>query len=95
MRRNYTIGVENYGEYELVLNSDESRFGGWGNDVRYHFDARVQEANGFPYAIDVDIPGLSVLYIELKKKKRLPSAKKKESSTKKPAAKKAPAKKSK
>ena len=108
LRKDYTIGVEKYGDYELVLNSDESRFGGWGNAVNYHYEARVQESNGLPYAIDVDIPGLSVLYIELKKEKKVPVPKEdkpakkapakkkpaaKKTTAKKPAAKKAPAKK--
>jgi len=86
-RNDYTIGVEQYGSYKLVLNSDEARFGGWGNSVRHSFEARVQESDGFPYAIDVDIPGLAVLYIEVEKHNNLP-APKKAATAKKPAAKK-------
>ena len=89
-RKDYTIGVEKYGTYKLVLNSDELRFGGWGNNIRSQFDAKVQNSDGLPFAIDVDIPGLSVLFIELEKEKKVPQPK----TEKKPAAKKAPAKKS-
>lgn len=91
-RNDYTIGVEKYGNYKLVLNSDETQYGGWGNEIRTQYKAKVQEANGMPYAIDVDLPGLSVLYIELEEELPLPKPKK--PAAKKPAksAKKAPKK---
>lgn len=87
-RNDYTIGVEKYGNYKLVLNSDEKQYGGWGNEIRTQYKAKVQEADGMPYAIDVDLPGLTVLYIELDEELTPPKPKK--ATTKKEKSAKAP-----
>ena len=89
-RNDYTIGVEKYGNYKLVLNSDETQYGGWGNEIRTQYKAKVQEADGMPYAIDVDLPGLTVLYIELDEELTPPKPKK--ATTKKEKSAKAPKK---
>lgn len=72
MREDYTIGVPEYGKYKLVLNSDEKRFGGWGEKIRTQYKSRVQRSDKQPYSIDIDLPGFSVLYIELSEKLTAP-----------------------
>lgn len=91
-RNDYTIGVEKYGNYKLVLNSDEKQYGGWGNEIRTKYTSKVQKADGMPYAIDVDLPGLSVLYIELEEELAPPKPKTKKATTKKEKSAKAPKK---
>lgn len=67
MRENYVIGVGKAGEYELVLNSDDTKYGGWGKEVKTKFKTETMNAHGEKQAIRVDIPGLSAMFIKLTK----------------------------
>ncbi len=90
-RMNYTIGVPKYGVYRLALNSDECKYAGAGKDIKTKYKSYVLECHNQPYAIDVDLPGFSVLFIELEKEMKPPAPKKpaakKKKTAKKPAAK--------
>jgi len=62
-RSQYLLGVPEPGEYTVILNSDEKRFGGQGHEpaaVR----AEQISAYGYDNSIRIDLPPLSVLYLK-------------------------------
>ena len=62
-RENYRIGVPKKRAYKLVLNSDESRFGGSGFQLS-SFKPTKMAAHGFDQSISVNLPPLSVLILK-------------------------------
>lgn len=65
----YTIGVPEDGDYKVVLNTNNKKFGGTGIGTKlYH--AKKISCDGFDYSIDINLPGLTALYLE-----RLPATK--------------------
>ena len=77
MRENYVLGVPKAGEYELILNSDDEKYGGWGKKVKTKFVTEPLNAHGQEDAIRVDIPGLSTLFIKQTKVYKKPVKKSK------------------
>lgn len=75
-RPNYCLGVPKAGQYSLVLNSDETKYGGWGKDIKTTYTTEPLKAHGQESAIRVDIPGLSVLLIKLTKEEKAEPTKK-------------------
>ena len=73
-RENYCFGVEKDGYYEVILNSDDERFGGKGGGTKTKVTSKKEPMHGYENSISVDIPGLSTIYFKYKKK---PAAKKK------------------
>ena len=65
----YPFGVDELGNYSIVLNTDIHK---WGGDTQRNKYYRAKEVphNGKPYSIEVDIPPLGALYIRLKTKKK-------------------------
>lgn len=56
----YRIGVTELGNYELLLNSDDSRFGGSGMNLPSNVTAQNIPLHGKPYSIEVPVPALSI-----------------------------------
>lgn len=55
-RPDYRVGVPQAGNYRLVLNSDEERFGGTGATVPKRFRAKKGEWDNQPYSIGYPLP---------------------------------------
>ncbi len=62
-REQYLLGVSDPGEYIIVLNTDDTRFGGSGNG-QGSIQAEKIPAFGYEYSVKVDLPPLSTLYIK-------------------------------
>lgn len=61
---NFMIGVPCRGEYKLVINSDDMKYGGTGNYYQEKLVAEEREADGKPYSVIYTIPPLSVSIFE-------------------------------
>jgi 1,4-alpha-glucan branching enzyme len=57
----YRIGVPLPGRYRLLVNSDESGFGGSGLPMPTETEASEQPMHGQPYSIEIPLPALTVL----------------------------------
>ena len=55
-RENYVIGVPRKKKYKLVLNSDDTRFGGNGNEIPAEIMAKDGECNYRDYTITFTLP---------------------------------------
>ena len=55
-REGYRVGVPKKKKYKLLLNSDEERFGGWGNEIPAEIPAEAEPVNSHDYSIAVDLP---------------------------------------
>lgn len=53
---NYRIGVPKKKKYKLLLNSDEKRFGGNGNEIPAEIMAVKEPCNFKDYSISFDLP---------------------------------------
>lgn len=58
-RENYKVGVPKKGKYKLLLNSDEKRFGGFGNVIPAELIAKKEECDLKDYSITFDLPPLT------------------------------------
>ena len=66
-RGQYKIGVPSTGEYEVVLSSDDKKYGGSGKGKKV-FKAFKEPYADFPYTIMAEIKGNTVIYLRKKKK---------------------------
>lgn len=73
-RVKYKVGVPEYGEYEVVLNTNAKSYGGDGKGTR-RVKARIKPLNGYPYSIELTLPPLTAYYLHLTKLP-VPAAKK-------------------
>lgn len=64
-RRQYTIGVPEAGEYEMVIGSNQRRYGGDGKGSR-KVKAKKKDCDGFSYSITVNLPPLGGYYFRWK-----------------------------
>lgn len=63
LRKNYEIGAPCMGKLSLILNSDDEKFGGWGNAIKKTiFTEQRQGQAGNPCTAKVDIPPLTALF---------------------------------
>lgn len=69
-RKNYIIGVPSGGEYVVEMDSSWEEFGGDRKKKTMKYKAKKQNFNEYPYTIELDIKGLSVLYIRKLKKQK-------------------------
>lgn len=69
-RKNYVINVPQSGKYEVVLNSDLKRFGGVSETENAVYVAKKSDRNvdKLPYQIEIELAGLSAVYIRKKEK---------------------------
>ncbi|MBQ4159455.1 MAG: alpha amylase C-terminal domain-containing protein, partial [Clostridia bacterium] len=71
-RQNYRIGVPSGGEYEIILNSDDQRFGGSSTFATVKADNKPW--GEFKHSLALDLPPFTTLYLKRKR-----ATKKKES----------------
>ncbi len=69
-RKDYLIGVKQAGEYEIMLDSAYSKFGGEKQEEKTILKAKKQKFDNFNYTISLDLNGLSTIYIKRKKQMR-------------------------
>lgn len=67
-REHYSFGVEKEGVYEVILNSDDERFGGKGGGTKTKATSKKVPMHGYENSITLNLPGLSALYLKYKKK---------------------------
>ncbi len=78
-RNKYLLGVPSAGEYAVEMNSDSVTFGGETKKKRVVYKAKKKEFGEYGYTIEIDISGLSCLYLKKIKKEAKPKqAEKKE-----------------
>ena len=68
MREKYSFGVEREGIYEVILNSDDTAFGGEGLGTKTKVTSKNKGMHGFENSITLNIPGLSFLLLKYKAK---------------------------
>ncbi|MBR2892623.1 MAG: 1,4-alpha-glucan branching protein GlgB [Clostridia bacterium] len=83
MREKYSLGVENEGLYEIILNSDAKEFGGDGKGTKTRVTSKKVPMHGYDNSITLDLPGLSCILLVRKDKpaKKAPAKKLKEEKT--------------
>ncbi len=59
MREGFKVGVPKKKKYKLLLNSDEKRFGGFGNEIPAEITAVREKCDFKDYAITFDLPPLT------------------------------------
>ncbi len=65
----YRMGVSNEGEWQVVFNSDDERYGGAGSYHPGKLSTTEEEWNGRPYYLEFDLPPLAVIIVEKTKTK--------------------------
>ncbi len=75
-RSGYRIGVPYEGSYSVVLNTDDTSFGGTGMTVPKTYSSEPIPMHGYENSISVELPPLSVQYLRCKKKTRKTKSKK-------------------
>ena len=68
-RENYKIGVPSAGEYEVVLTSDDEKYGGNGKRETFIYKAKKEQYGEFSHTLKINIEGNTILYIKKKPKK--------------------------
>lgn len=63
----FWVGVPDQGEYDLLLNSDLSEYGGKGFRVKEKITAEEKEIHKCSYGLDLDIPAFSTLIYKIRK----------------------------
>lgn len=53
---NYQVPVPKKKKYKLLMNSDEERFGGWGNEIPAEISAKAEPCHYHDYSISFDLP---------------------------------------
>ena len=64
-RDNYTIGVPSAGTYKVLLNSDDTEFGGSNYSPVEIYQSSSQAAHNKSSSITINLPPLSVLYLKM------------------------------
>ncbi|MBQ8228721.1 MAG: 1,4-alpha-glucan branching protein GlgB [Clostridia bacterium] len=67
-RESYRIGVPVAGTYEVIFNSDDKRYGGDGISEKKIIKSEKIPMHSQSNSIDLDLAGLSAVYIKLKRK---------------------------
>ncbi len=63
-REKYRVAVLKEGRYEMIFNSQNSSFGGWGPDDSTVYESQKVLAWGRENSIEFDMPALSVVYFK-------------------------------
>ncbi|HIT52560.1 MAG TPA: 1,4-alpha-glucan branching protein GlgB [Candidatus Fimivicinus intestinavium] len=69
-RQDYRIGAPRRGDYRVLLNSDDTAFGGEGKGSSGLIKTQDTPMHGCEQSIVLDLPGFSVLYLELAKERK-------------------------
>lgn len=67
-RESYRIGVPFAGTYEIVFNSDDTRFGGEGKFTKTIYKSEKIPMHSQQNSIELSLPGLSTIYLKCKRK---------------------------
>ncbi len=70
-RHKYCIGVPKAGTYRVVFSSAQPEFGGRGESTVGSVKAKNKPMHGYDYSIELDIEGLSCMYIKNTSRKNL------------------------
>ncbi|NNF05721.1 MAG: 1,4-alpha-glucan branching protein GlgB [Candidatus Eisenbacteria bacterium] len=68
-KRNYRVGVPKSPRYEIVLNTDDSRYGGSALEIPDSFTPLPEETHEQPETIQLTLPPLSALFLKPAKSK--------------------------
>ena len=63
-RQDYRIGVPKKGNYKVVFNSDDEKYGGEGRGDKEKIRAEAVNMHGFEQSISLDLPPLSTIYLK-------------------------------
>jgi 1,4-alpha-glucan branching enzyme len=63
-RESYRIGTPLPGDWEVLLNSDEARWGGSGYAIPPRFQAGAHPVHGHPQSLDLTLPPLAILVLQ-------------------------------
>ena len=66
----YRIGVPDPGTYRVVFSSADPKYGGKGESTVGSVKAKKIPMHGFEYSIELDIEGLSCMYIKNTSRKK-------------------------
>ena len=69
-RPDYRIGAPKRGDYRVLLNSDDIAFGGEGNGSSGIIKTEDLPMHSCEQSMVLDLPGFSVLYLELSKERK-------------------------
>jgi len=64
-RENFDVGVPGRKKAKLILNSDDVRFGGNGNEIPAAITPKKEECDNLPYRITFDLPPFSSAVFEI------------------------------
>ena len=67
-REKYSFGVEREGVYEVIINSDDTEFGGEGKGTKTKVTSKKKGMHGFDNSITLNLPGLSFILLKYKGK---------------------------
>ena len=68
-RKNYKIGVPEAGCYDIVLNTDDTCFGGDGAEIPDGIYTAAKAMHGFEHYIELTVPAMSALYLKRRQEK--------------------------
>ena len=77
-RENYCIGVPTAGTYKVILNTDDTQFGGKGKGTQNSVRSKKTPMHGFENSISLNLAGQSVLYLQAPVKRNKTTQQKKE-----------------
>lgn len=60
--KGYRLGVPNDGSYQLVLNTDDTKYGGSGFSQSQCIQAQSQSSHGHEHSVEIDIAPLATMY---------------------------------
>lgn len=66
-QHNTPIGVPYKGQYQVALDSDEAKYGGQRTEEHPIYKTKEGPQNGEPFMIELDLPPLSVIYLQPKR----------------------------
>ncbi len=75
-RENYCFGVPGEGTYEVLINTDDTAFGGDGKGTKTKVKSKKKAMHGFDNSISLDLPGLSCILLKYKPAPKKETAKK-------------------
>jgi 1,4-alpha-glucan branching enzyme len=62
-RQNYKIGVPKKKKYKVLLNADDKKYGGQGNEMPTEFTASAKPCDGKDYSISLNLPPYGALML--------------------------------
>lgn len=83
LRNNYKIGVPKAEGYEIVFNSDASKFGGTGERLKKSYEVKKGAMHGYDNYIELKLPPMTTIYLKPKKSAKKTSAENKQTGSEK------------